>query len=110
MLKYDRKFLSKKGFGNWAANIKGANVEKLDPYSPYRKAASINRPLLLAHGDLDTNVPISQSKKLVDAMKKAGKDQSLITFKDEGHSFSDPQNFQTWLDRVDSFLAQHNPA
>ncbi len=110
MLKYDRKFLSKKGFGNFSERVKGENVKTLDAFSPYRKAATINRPLLLGHGDQDFTVPISQSKKLVDAMKKAGKNQSLISYKGEGHSFSDPANFQSWLDQMDSFLAQHNPA
>ncbi|WP_260580500.1 alpha/beta hydrolase family protein [Sphingopyxis sp. PET50] len=71
----------------------------------------MTRPILIAHGEDDSNVPISQSKKLVAALKKAGKsDYEYVAYKDEGHGFSDPANLKDWFDRLDAFLAKHNPA
>jgi dienelactone hydrolase len=110
MLKYDRKFFDKSGFSDWSARVKGDPNANLDEYSPYRLAGKITRPLLLGHGDEDFTVPIAQSKKLVSAMKDAGRTQALITYKGEGHGFSDRKNFEDWLNKVDAFLATHNPS
>jgi dienelactone hydrolase len=110
MLKYDRKFFDNEDFSDWSARIKGDANAKLDDYSPYRKAAKINRPLLLGHGDKDYTVPIAQSKKLVSAMKEVGRTQALIIYKGEGHGFNDQKNLEDWLNKVDAFLATHNPS
>lgn len=111
MLKYDRRYLTKTASKSWQARVTGEADFDLAAVSPTQQAARLTRPILIAHGEDDSNVPISQSKKLVAALKKAGKsDYEYVAYKDEGHGFSDPANQKDWFDRLDAFLAKHNPA
>lgn len=111
MLKYDRRYLTKTASKSWQARVTGESDFDLAAVSPTQQAARLTRPILIAHGEDDSNVPISQSKKLVAALKKAGKsDYEYVAYKDEGHGFSDPANQKDWFDRLDAFLAKHNPA
>lgn len=111
MLRYDRRFLTKKANQNWQARIKGDGELPLDEVSPMRQSARLQRPLLLVHGKLDTNVPISQSNNFVASLPKSVKPLVKVhVYDDEGHSFSNPANFEDWLNRLDAFLAEHNPA
>lgn len=111
MLKYDRRFLSKKRRANWEARVTGDAALDLTSVSPMAQVARLTRPVLIAHGDDDSNVPISQSKKYVEALKKAGNtNYEYKVYAGEGHGFADPANQKDWFDRLDAFLAKHNPA
>lgn len=111
MLKYDRRYLTKKASKSWQARVTGEGERDLATVSPIQQAARLTRPILIAHGEDDSTVPISQSKKLVAALKKAGKsDYEYVAYKGERHGFSDPANQKDWFDRLDAFLAKHNPA
>lgn len=111
MLKYDRRYLTKQASKSWRARVTGEGERDLAAVSPIQQAARLTRPILIAHGEDDSTVPISQSKKLVAALKKAGKsDYEYVAYKGEGHGFSDPVNRKDWFDRLDAFLAKHNPA
>lgn len=57
--------------------------------SPLRHAATISAPVLLLHGDMDANVRISHSQKMQDALRAAGKQSELVTFKGIDHYFED---------------------
>jgi dipeptidyl-peptidase 4 len=52
-------------------------------------AANLKSKLLLAHGDLDENVPIAATIKLVDALIKANKDFDLILMPNRYHALND---------------------
>lgn len=111
MLKYDRKFFTKKASARWQAKLTGEGELDLSSVSPVPHAARLTRPLLIAHGEDDSIVPVSQSKKLVAALKKAGiASYEYVEYKGEGHGFADPVNQKDWFDRLDAFLARHNPA
>jgi len=56
------------------------------------------------------NVPLSQSKKLHEALTKAKKPHSYLVYEGEGHGFDKPENAVAFLDQVDQFLRTHNPA
>lgn len=110
MLKYDGRFLTKEGKASWRSRVTGEGQLDLAAVSPTQQAARITRPLLIAHGEDDSNVPISQSRKLVAALKAAGNGNfEFISYKDEGHGFSDPAHRKDWFDRLEAFLAKHNP-
>lgn len=109
MLKYDRRFLSRKGRQQWEGLIAGEGTD-LDAVSPYRLAPSLTRPVLLAHGTSDSNVPFSQFNRFRDAAKGAPVQPVTLVIKDEGHSLSKPENEQAWYDALVAFLAEHNPA
>lgn len=111
MLKYDRRYLTKKASARWQARITGEEERDLGTVSPTQQAARLIRPLLIGHGEDDSNVPISQSRKLVAELRKAGiRDYEYVAYKDEGHGLSDPANQKDWFNRLDAFLAKHNPA
>lgn len=110
MLKYDRRFLTKKGRARWEGLIEGDGTNPLDEVSPYRLAEKLSRPLLLAHGTDDSNVPFSQLKRMSKAAKKAPVPPTELVVKDEGHSFTKAENEQAWFDALEAFLAEHNPA
>lgn len=111
MLKYDARYLTKEANASWQARVTGAGELDLVAVSPTQQASRIARPVLIGHGEDDSNVPISQSKKLVAALRAAGNSNfEYVAYRDEGHGFSDPANQKDWFDRLDAFLAKHNPA
>jgi dipeptidyl aminopeptidase/acylaminoacyl peptidase len=57
--------------------------------SPLRNAASIKVPVLLVHGDLDSNVGIDHSVKMASALKSAGKQVEFLSYKGLDHNLED---------------------
>ena len=51
-------------------------------------AKNLKGKLLLAHGTLDSNVPVSNTMLVVDALIEANKDFDLLLFPNRGHGFS----------------------
>ena len=66
-------------------------------------AANLKGKLLLAHGDLDENVPIAATIKLVDALIKANKDFDLILMPNRYHALNDAY----FIRRRWDFLVRH---
>ena len=110
MLKYDRKYLTRKAGRVWQTRIEGDEEFDLEDVSPMRHASRLSRPVLLVHGTHDTNVPISQFEDFRKAAKKAPVQPTYLKVYGEGHSFSKADNEQRWYDALDAFLAEHNPA
>jgi dipeptidyl aminopeptidase/acylaminoacyl peptidase len=108
-LKYDRRFFSNRHAKKWEEKVTGESEFDLDTVSPMRLASSLSRPVLITHGDNDSNVPYSQFTKYLAAMKKAGKTVDSWTYKDEGHGFNNRLNEKDWYDRLTKFLNEHNP-
>jgi dipeptidyl aminopeptidase/acylaminoacyl peptidase len=110
-LKYDRKFLiAARYFRNWRDRVQGSDGTKLDSISPAKRAADLKVPILIAHGDADTNVPLIQSKMLADALTKLGRPPEYYVYKGEGHGFTKPEDQVDFLKKVAAFLAKYNPA
>jgi dipeptidyl aminopeptidase/acylaminoacyl peptidase len=110
MLRYDRKFFSRgKYYREWSRTVRGEDVKNLKDVSPYRAAEQLNRPLLLAHGTKDNVVPFKQYTQFEKASRKAPVKPTTLVIKDEGHSFSKPENEKAWYDALEGFLMKHNP-
>jgi dipeptidyl aminopeptidase/acylaminoacyl peptidase len=78
--------------------------------SPVRRAAEIDRPMLLIHSEEDWRCPIGQAEELFVALRLLGKDVTFYRFPGEGHELSRSgspvhrvQRFEIILD----FFAQH---
>ena len=56
-------------------------------------AKNLKGKLLLAHGVLDDNVPVSSTLLVVDALEKANKDFDLILFPRAHHGYGDQANY-----------------
>lgn len=109
-LRYDRDFFTRYGARRWRERVQGEDGFDLDDVSPAKTGETLSRPVLLAHGDEDTNVPFSQFKKMRSATSKAPVKPQLLVIEGEGHSFSSPANEQAWYDALVKFLAEHNPS
>lgn len=110
-LRYDRRSLSAtRYFRAWRERVQGDKDFDLKTVSPLYAVDRIKIPLLIAHGADDETVPLSQSKKLHDALLKAKKPHSYIVYEDEGHGFDDPENATEFLEKVDEFLRANSPA
>lgn len=72
--------------------------------SPARNAAKIAAPVLLFHGDHDTNVGIGESRLMADRLRDARKQVELVEFPDLDHQLHDSQARTSMLDKADSFL------
>ncbi|MGZ5157818.1 MAG: alpha/beta hydrolase family protein [Caldimonas sp.] len=83
------------------------NQQAFDEVSPLKKAAAIESPLLIAHGDRDARVPISQSEDMVDAMKKNGKTYVWLELRDEGHGIRLERNQQRFFETLFEFLQRN---
>jgi dipeptidyl aminopeptidase/acylaminoacyl peptidase len=78
---------------DWAEKWQGLLVKKADGTSNYDDQANqlhaknLKGKLLLAHGTMDTNVPVYSTLLVVDELIKANRDFDLILFPNRGHGF-----------------------
>lgn len=72
--------------------------------SPIGRADQITAPLLVMHGSDDPVVPISQSERLVDTIRRGGGDVEFVVYDGEGHGFRQPDNVADEYRRTEEFL------
>ena len=64
--------------------------------SPVHVAAQIHAPVLLIHGDRDTEVPTEQSLRMRDALQNANRSVELLIISGGDHGFKGEQDEQAW--------------
>jgi dipeptidyl aminopeptidase/acylaminoacyl peptidase len=69
----------------------------------------IEIPVLLIHGRDDTVVPISQSRRMANAMQAAGKPVELVELPGEDHWLSRGETRLKMLQATVAFLEKNNP-
>lgn len=73
------------------------NPELYSQRSPVFHADKVTTPLLLLHGDADTNVPVGESHNMYTALKLLGKDVDLVEYKGADHQiFARDKRFDWW--------------
>ncbi|MES2443270.1 MAG: S9 family peptidase [Pseudomonadota bacterium] len=111
MLRYDRKsFSAPRYFRNWRERVQGDKRFELDQISPIKSVEKLTVPILIAHGADDDNVPVSQSRRLHEALLKLGRPHEYVVYPNEGHGFKDPVHSTDFLNRVGAFLDKYNPS
>ena len=98
--------------GRYWARYMGADGLRdphLDALSPADHADRITAPVLLIHGKDDTVVPFEQSQQMYDALRRAGKDASLVVLDHEDHWLSRGETRLQMLQATLDFLEAHNP-
>ena len=67
-----------------------------DRNSPVHIAEQIHAPVLLIHGDRDTEVPTEQSLRMQEALSKADRHVELVVIDGGDHGFKGEQDEQAW--------------
>ena len=88
----------------------GEGKADLGALSPINFADRLKVPVLIAHGEEDTTVPVKQGRSMVDALNKAGGNVTSVFYKEAGHGFSKSEDLEDWLRRLEAFLAKNNPS
>ncbi|HEY5723602.1 MAG TPA: prolyl oligopeptidase family serine peptidase [Allosphingosinicella sp.] len=110
-LKYSNDFLIAPRYTKqWRKKIVGAEARDLAAVSPLQQAARLNLPVLIAHGERDSTVPVDQSRKMVAALKGRGAAVQSAFYPNAGHGFDRTEDSVDFLRRVEAFLEVHNPA
>jgi len=72
--------------------------------SPAQNADRIKAPVLMFHGDEDSNVRIGESRLMLSRLKAAGRKAELVEFPGLDHQLNDAAARATLLDRANAFL------
>jgi len=80
------------------------NKENYLKGSPIYDVSSIQKPILILHGLLDTVVPPEASEELVELLRREGKTFEYKTYDDEPHGFLRRENRIDVYERMEMFL------
>ena len=85
-------------------------LEAPDAYrdaSPVTHVNAKSAPTLIIHGTADDIVPLDQSRRLRDALAKAGVEVKLVELEGEGHLFLGKESGERMLRETMDFLRRH---
>lgn len=110
MMRYDGRFLNHGGRKDWMKE----QAPDFAAVSPIGFAAQFSTPILLMHGKKDRRVPVGQSREMAEKLKVAGKvagkDYIYLEQPLADHFFSREADRLEFLEKMDAFLKDHNPA
>lgn len=89
--------------------VSGPDDPAVHAISPIDHLVDVKVPVLLIHGRDDTVVPFDQSKRMADALERAGKQVRLIALKGEDHWLSRSATRLQMLEACVAFLEANNP-
>jgi len=108
MMKWDQ---FSNGFGNVLTSRQVGNIfedrQQLVATSPLNRVGDMKLPVLLMHGDYDSNVDFSQGQLMADALNSAGKDVRFVVLPRSDHYIANQANRQLYFREVQAFLAKH---
>ena len=93
----------------WEVRIGGSRFspDELDAVSPASIADRAGAPILLIHAKDDVVVPMSQSRRMRDALRRAGKAHEYVELKGEDHWLSTGEMRTEMLARSVEFIDRH---
>lgn len=110
MMRYDQRFLYHSTRKDWMKE----QAPDFAAVSPIHFAGQFATPILLMHGKKDRRVQVSQSREMAEKLKAAGKAQGRDYLYVEqplaDHHFSREADRLEFLEKLDAFLKDHNPA
>jgi dipeptidyl aminopeptidase/acylaminoacyl peptidase len=75
--------------------------------SPLHGVERLVAPLLVVHGEYDTNVPLVEAEQIVRALRERGAAPGFLLFPDEGHEIHGVANRVTFVREVARWLTGH---
>jgi len=94
------------GEGYWGYNYSEVSMANSYPWShrqlyvdqsPLFNADKIHTPLLLLHGNADTNVPLIESLQMFTALKLLGREVALVEVEGQNHHILDYAKRERWV-------------
>lgn len=83
------------------------NPEFFTKHSPLFNADKIKTPLLLLHGNVDTNVPLGESIQMFVALKLLGKTVEFVQVDGENHGIADYKKRLEWQNTIFAWFARY---
>lgn len=77
----------------------------MDAKSPLHHVENARNPILIMHGVNDPRVKLSQSQRMVDALRSHGKPVRFVAFQDDGHGNRKWTNNLTMYRQTEDFFA-----
>jgi dipeptidyl aminopeptidase/acylaminoacyl peptidase len=84
----------------------GPGPHRHDQLSPVSYAAKVSTPVLILHGENDTNVPVGQAMYFHRALTHFGVEHDLVIYPDENHSLTRRAHQVDVLERVRSWFTR----
>ena len=106
MISYNSQFLNSNRTKAWYKT----QVPDLKSVSPINYASAFSTPILLMHGKMDRRVPVKQSREMAEKLKAAGKTYRYVEQPKGDHFFSRQEDRLQFLQEMEAFLKQYNPA
>jgi dipeptidyl aminopeptidase/acylaminoacyl peptidase len=79
----------------------------LEDLSPLHQSHLIEAPLLVVHGEHDTNVPVGEARQIVAALESRGQPVEYLELAGEGHEYRLRSSRRTLLRTMVRFLTEH---
>jgi dipeptidyl aminopeptidase/acylaminoacyl peptidase len=76
----------------------------LEAISPLAAADRIDVPLLVVHGEHDTNVPLGEARQIITALRSLGRPVEYLELEGEGHTFRRAESRRRLLRTMLGFL------
>ncbi|QMW24555.1 S9 family peptidase [Sandaracinobacteroides saxicola] len=106
MIRYNSRFLGSGAGEDWLRT----QAPDLKAVSPLNFPEAFSIPLLLVHGAKDVRVPVAQSRQMAARLKESGKAVTYIEQPEADHHFSRQADRLQFLEALEAFLKEHNPA
>jgi len=83
------------------------DAELLRRLSPIHRIDRLRAPLLVVHGDEDTNVPVHEAEQVVAALTDRGVEHRYLLFRGEGHELLDTANRVAFVQATVAWVTRH---
>lgn len=77
--------------------------------SPLKHVAKVRTPVMLIHGENDSDVPIGESEQFYIALKDVGVEAVMVRYPREGHGLREPQHIVDSIERSIQWYVKHFP-
>jgi dipeptidyl aminopeptidase/acylaminoacyl peptidase len=82
------------------------DAELLRALSPIHRFDALRAPVLVVHGENDTNVPVEEAEQVVAAARARGVPVEYLLFPGEGHEIAQPRNRARFVEETVAWLAK----
>jgi len=79
----------------------------LEDLSPITRIDRLRTPLMIVHGENDSNVPVIEAEQLVEALTRRGVEHKYLLFSDEGHELLHRTSRAEYLRETVDWLTGH---